>query len=114
MQLEELEQDVIQWAADKGILQTASPYKQADKTLSECGELIYAIGMQDVAERASAENHAHKQVKDAIGDITVTLIIQAKMQGLTLTECVQAAYDVIKNRTGKMVDGQFVKDAGCI
>ena len=29
---------------------------------------------------------------------------------VTMEECVQAAYDVIKRRTGKMVDGKFVKD----
>jgi len=47
---------------------------------------------------------------DAIGDITVTLIIQAEMQGLDFQDCLQAAYDVISKRTGKMIDGQFVKD----
>jgi hypothetical protein len=40
----------------------------------------------------------------------VTLIIQAKMQGMTIEECLNAAYDVISKRTGKMVNGQFVKD----
>jgi hypothetical protein len=33
------------------------------------------------------------------------------MQGLSLTECLESAYNVIAKRTGKMVDGQFVKDA---
>jgi len=49
-------------------------------------------------------------VKDAIGDIMVTLIIQCKMQGMDLQDCLESAYNVIKNRTGKMVDGVFVKD----
>jgi NTP pyrophosphatase (non-canonical NTP hydrolase) len=51
-----------------------------------------------------------EEIKDAIGDIVVTLIIQAKMQGMTIEECLNAAYDVISKRTGKMINGQFVKD----
>ena len=45
-----------------------------------------------------------------MGDIMVTLIIQAKMQDLSLEECLESAYNVIAKRTGKMVNGQFVKD----
>jgi hypothetical protein len=40
----------------------------------------------------------------------VTLIIQCKMQGMDLQDCLESAYNVIKNRTGKMVGGVFVKD----
>ena len=45
-----------------------------------------------------------------MGDIMVTLIIQAKMQGVTLEECLNSAYKIISNKTGRMIDGQFVKD----
>ena len=45
-----------------------------------------------------------------MGDIMVTLIIQAKMQGLSLEECLESAYNVITKRTGRMINGQFVKD----
>jgi hypothetical protein len=41
----------------------------------------------------------------------VTIIIQAKMQNMSLVECLEGAYNIIAKRTGKMVDGQFVKDA---
>ena len=40
----------------------------------------------------------------------VTLIIQAKMQDLSLEECLESAYNVITKRTGRMINGQFVKD----
>jgi DNA-binding protein len=40
----------------------------------------------------------------------VTLIIQAKMQNVSLEYCLKSAYNVISKRTGKMVNGQFVKD----
>lgn len=97
--MQELEAKVSQWAIAKEIFTKATPYKQASKTLEECGELLHAIGQDN-----------REEIKDAIGDIIVTLIIQAEMQGLTIKECLQSAYDVIKNRTGKMVNGQFVKD----
>jgi NTP pyrophosphatase (non-canonical NTP hydrolase) len=108
--LEKLEQSVIQWAEDKGIFEKATPYKQAQKTLEECGELLHAIGQQEASTEFSKSYKANCEVLDSIGDIAVTIIIQAKMQGYTLEECLQSAYDVIKNRTGKMVNGQFVKD----
>lgn len=37
-------------------------------------------------------------------------IIQCRMQGVLLEECLQSAYDVISKRTGKIINGQFVKD----
>jgi len=90
---------VEEWAEAKGILAHATTLRQAEKTLEETNELICAILNEDSHE-----------IKDAIGDIIVTIIIQAKMQGLTIEECLQSAYDVISKRTGKMVNGQFIKD----
>lgn len=95
----ELEALVIAWAAQKGILENGTPKAQAMKTWEETDELITAI-----------ENDNRAEVIDALGDILVTIIIQAEMQGLKLTECLESAYNVIAKRTGKMVDGQFVKD----
>ena len=95
----ELEALVEQWAKEKGILEKATTMKQAEKTHEEVLELMSAIDDDDTDE-----------IKDAIGDIMVTLIIQAKMQGMTIEECLNSAYDVISKRTGKMVDGQFKKD----
>lgn len=108
--LEELEQSVIQWADTRGIFINATPYKQAQKTLEECGELLHAIGLSNADDTPEGQEFAADEIKDAIGDIIVTLIIQSKMQGLTLTDCLQSAYDVIKDRKGAMVNGQFVKE----
>ena len=94
-----LQELIEKWAEEKGILEKATPMAQGIKTLEETTELLLAINRKDEAETI-----------DAIGDIVVTLIIQCKMQGLSLTSCLDSAYDVIKSRTGKMVDGQFVKD----
>ena len=49
-------------------------------------------------------------IKDGIGDCTVTLILAAELAGLRFEDCLQAAYEEIKGRTGRMVAGQFVKD----
>ena len=96
----ELEALVLAWAEQKGILQNGTPIAQAHKTWEEVNELEEAI-----------RNDDREEVIDALGDILVTIIIQAEMQGLSLTECLESAYNVIAKRTGKMIDGQCVKDA---
>jgi NTP pyrophosphatase (non-canonical NTP hydrolase) len=96
----QLEDLVIDWAKEKGILEKATPVKQAYKTLEECGELLHAIGSDNKGE-----------IIDSLGDILVTIIIQAKMQNVDLVACLESAYEVIANRTGVMKNGQFVKDA---
>ena len=50
------------------------------------------------------------ETKDGIGDTMVTLILLCEMLDLTVEDCLQSAYDVISKRTGKMVDGTFIKD----
>ena len=87
------------WAAEKGILENGNTTAQAIKTLEECTELLEAVHNKDFIE-----------IADALGDIYVTILIQAKMQGLHLEDCVLGAYNVISKRTGKMIKGQFVKD----
>ena len=99
MSLDALDEKILDWGLQKGILPHAEPLAQLDKTEEEVGELRQAIYEHDVDE-----------VKDAIGDIYVTITMQAEAWGFTMEECVQAAYDVIKRRTGKMVNGKFVKD----
>ena len=95
----ELEAAVENWAEEKGILSKATPIKQAMKTQEELTELMNAILDND-----------RDEIIDALGDVMVTLIIQAKMQNLSLEECLESAYKIISKRTGKMINGQFVKD----
>jgi NTP pyrophosphatase (non-canonical NTP hydrolase) len=99
MEYRDLEIAIEQWAEDKGIIDKATPIAQALKTLEETTELCVAINNKDKAE-----------IIDAIGDIVVTLIIQCRMQDVLLEDCLNSAYDVISKRTGKMINGQFVKD----
>lgn len=97
--LEKLEQQIICWGLNKGILPNPNPIAQLHKTDEEVGELADAIRDNNRAEAI-----------DAIGDIIVTLVMQCQHWNVSLETCVAQAYDVISKRTGKMVDGQFVKD----
>lgn len=99
MSLDILDEKIIDWGTEKGILPNPEPLSQLEKTEEEVAEL-----------RAAIEEHDIQEVKDAIGDIYVTITMQAQAWDLTMEECIQAAYDVIKTRTGKMVDGKFIKD----
>jgi NTP pyrophosphatase (non-canonical NTP hydrolase) len=95
----ELEALVITWAHQKGILDNGTPRAQASKTVEEVQELIDAIDTNNKPE-----------IEDALGDILVTIIIQAEMQEVSLIDCLESAYNVISKRTGVMKDGQFLKD----
>jgi len=100
MSMEDLEEKIVLWGEEKGILPNAPRLKQAEKSQEELEELFEGIHNDDIDE-----------VRDAIGDIVVTLIMQTRLWDLTLHECIEAAYNEIVGRTGKMVDGTFVKDS---
>jgi len=101
---EDLENKVVDWGFDKGILTYDPPtmerrLKQFTKTEEEVIELFDAIKADNKGEAV-----------DAIGDILVTLIMQARLWNTNLYDCLNEAYEVISKRTGRMVDGIFVKD----
>ena len=52
----------------------------------------------------------HNELVDGLGDTLVTLIILAAQYGLELEDCLEYAYNEIKDRTGKTVGGTFIKD----
>jgi len=112
---QDLEQKVLEWADDKGILEKATPLAQAKKTVEEVNELLEATeaqanGLVEFVNSKGKLVNTEVECKDALGDILVTIIIGAELQGLQLEDCLEAAYNIISKRTGKMVDGQFVKD----
>ena len=87
------------WATDKGIYKSGDARTQYLKLMEEAGELAEAILKNDEPE-----------VIDAIGDMVVVLTNLAKLRGHNIEDCVASAYDVIKSRQGKMVNGTFVKN----
>ncbi len=90
---------VEQWAIAKGLDNENNRNAQALKVMEEVGETMAAL--------ARGKKEA---IKDGIGDSIVTLIILAMQCGFTATECLDAAYNEIKNRKGKTVDGVFIKE----
>ncbi|GGX91089.1 hypothetical protein GCM10007160_18210 [Litchfieldella qijiaojingensis] len=106
--LESLEVAVVEWAKEKGIFEAADPLAQMKKTYEEVGELGMAVALSDHID--GDDGDIDEMLIDGIGDVTVTLIIQAHMRGLTLGQCLAHSYHVISKRTGRMVDGVFVKD----
>lgn len=89
---------IRQWADDRGIYKSGDTKTQFAKLQEEAGELARAILKNDRAEFI-----------DAIGDMMVVLTNLAALEGLKVEDCVVSAYDVIKSRQGKMVNGTFVK-----
>jgi len=87
------------WAKVRGLYEKGDSKTQYVKLQEEAGELAKALLKNDQPE-----------IIDAIGDMVVVLTNLAHMQGLTIEECIHSAYEVINKRTGKMIDGTFVKD----
>ena len=90
---------IRQWAEDKGIYKSGDARTQYVKLMEEAGELAQAILKNDEPE-----------VIDAIGDMVVVLTNLAKLKGHNIEDCIKSAYDVIKSRQGKMINGTFVKN----
>ena len=95
--MNELVKLVEQWSKDKG-LDNGNPDRQALKFYEEAGEVAAALSRNKLDD-----------LKDGIGDTVVTLIILAQQHGVTLEECLQVAYTEISGRTGKLVNGTFIK-----
>lgn len=90
---------IKEWAEERG-LHNADPNKQMLKLMEEVGEL--AEGM---AKGNSLEAF------DAIGDIYVVLTILSMQLGFDVEGCIDCAYGEIKHRTGKIINGVFVKES---
>ena len=87
------------WAGERGLYTKGDTKTQFCKLMEEAGELGRAVLKNDQAE-----------FEDAIGDMVVVLTNLAHLGGTTIEDCIDNAYKVISKRTGKMVNGTFVKD----
>ena len=113
MNFKELSLKVVGWAEERGIFTKGDPLAQLKKTQEELDETVEAVEDLDDLMHQSQSSTSFDElggVIDGIGDMLVTVIIFSKMMNLDPEECLQAAYNEIKDRTGKMVGGQFVKD----
>jgi len=91
--------NIRHWAEQRGLYDKGDSKTQYVKLQEEAGELAKALLNKDKLETI-----------DAIGDIVVVLTNLAHLEGLKIEECISSAYNVIKSRQGKMVDGTFVKN----
>ena len=87
------------WAKDRNLYQKGDSKTQYVKLMEEAGELAQALLKQDKAE-----------IKDAIGDMVIVLANLSELEGFKIEDCIDESFNVISKRTGKMVNGTFVKD----
>ena len=92
-------ENIRNWAQTRGLYDEGNSHTQYVKLQEEAGELAKALLKNDKAE-----------VIDAIGDMVVVLTNLAHLQGVHIETCIAEAYKVISKRTGKMINGTFVKD----
>jgi len=92
-------QKIRDWAGERGLYTKGDTKTQFCKLMEEAGELGRAVLKND-----------NEEFVDAIGDMVVVLTNMAHLGGTTIEECIDSAYKVISKRTGKMVNGTFVKD----
>ena len=90
---------IREWADERGLYENGDPKTQALKLVEEVGEIARAVLKDDIDE-----------VIDGIGDAVVVLTNLAELHDVSIEECIASAYGVISKRTGKMVNGTFVKD----
>jgi NTP pyrophosphatase (non-canonical NTP hydrolase) len=90
---------IREWARERGLYDGGDPKTQALKLVEEVGETCRAILKQDKAE-----------IIDGIGDCVVVLTNLAELNNVSIEDCIDAAYNEIKDRKGKMVNGTYKKD----
>jgi len=116
--VEQLDNLVSRWAIARNIVPETTgmyedeyPYTTSDD-IRKFQLAQYEKLLEEVDElRVGIENKDDVEIVDAIGDVMVCLAIQADAVGLSLQHCFAHAYEEIKDRKGKMVNGIFVKEA---
>ena len=90
---------IREWASKRGLYENGDPKTQALKLVEEVGETCRAILKEDRAEAI-----------DGIGDCVVVLTNLAELLEMRIEDCIREAYNEIKDRTGKMANGTYVKN----
>ena len=90
---------IREWAEQRGLYAYGDPKTLALKLVEEVGETCRAILKEDRVE-----------VIDGIGDCVVVLTNLAELVGHPIEDCIESAYNEIKNRKGKMANGTYVKN----
>jgi NTP pyrophosphatase (non-canonical NTP hydrolase) len=90
---------IEQWAEDRNLIKGATRDAQMVKLIEEVGEVASAIakGKED-------------EVMKEIGDAMVVLTILAAQSDIKIEDCLDAVWNKIKDRKGKLINGKFVKE----
>jgi len=112
--MEKLIKKVEQWSIDKGIKEKATLKTQWEKMSEEVEEVyeaVYDIENHGFGKRQGVEmlREFNNELDLEIGDVVVTAIILAQLHGTDINTCLEKAYNKIAPRTGKMINGTFVK-----
>jgi len=99
IEMDELIKNVKLWADEKNLLKKENSHAQMLKVLEEVGETAGALLKKK-----------EKEIIDGLGDSFVTLIILCYQLNLEPEDCLQAAWEEIKNRKGKTVNGTFIRE----
>lgn len=102
MTTDQLISKIVQWGIHRKIIGPdagGTVDGQMDKLKEEYEELAEGLHSGDLQECA-----------DAIGDMTVVLIMLSNLLKLDYSSCIRLAYNQIKNRRGTMIDGVFHKE----
>lgn len=91
--------NIRRWALARNLIEGSTPEKQFTKLIEEIGELATGLAKK-----------RDDLVMDGIGDAVVVLTILAAQRGVNIEACIDMAWDEIKDRKGRMVDGVFVKE----
>jgi NTP pyrophosphatase (non-canonical NTP hydrolase) len=121
MSYADVEMKVLQWSEARKIIPRSTPVGQSKKSLEEVGELLVAAAkLKQLEELAShlpesvymdARSYIMDELRDAVGDVAVTLINVCALADVDLVSCLEGAYDQIKNRRGELnKEGVFVKE----
>ena len=111
----ELNTRVIKWADDKGILEKATPLNQIGKTIEEVEEtrdalLAQANELNFYYNSKGKLKNTNNEILDGFGDVLVTVLIGCKLQEINPLHALELALNIIEKRTGKMINGTFVKN----
>jgi hypothetical protein len=110
---EELKKLIEQWAKDKALLHAENTDKQFMKFIEEIFEFKTELDSEKHWRKVMEDNNCKsiniESLMLEMGDIFVTLIILCNQIGIEPIRCLDMAYEKIKDRTGKTIDGVFVK-----
>lgn len=95
--MEDLLAHTIAWQKKHGI---TNPLRQACKVTEEWGETM---------EEMNHGRTTSSAFEDGIGDVIISLTIFANIHGLDIKQCWAKSLREIERRTGKTVDGNFIK-----